>query len=143
MMAEFIDVKILRLVTGEDIIGLCLYDDDKDYVDIENPMKVIIKRMLTDQQTALVLLPWLPYEVVEDNSARISNNDIITFITPKASFVDYYLNLMEKFESENLEDEDDELFFKDETTSFTMDDMEEDVLESRLEGKEDIKKILH
>lgn len=142
-MAEFIDVKILRLVTGEDIIGLCLYDDDKDYVDIENPMKVIIKRMLTDQQTALVLLPWLPYEVVEDNSARISNNDIITFITPKASFVDYYLNLMEKFESENLEDEDDELFFKDETTSFTMDDMEEDVLESRLEGKEDIKKILH
>jgi hypothetical protein len=140
MMAEIIDVKMIRLVTGEDIIGLCLYDDDKDYVDIENPMKVVLKRMLTDQQTALVLLPWLPYEVIEDNSARISNNDIITFITPKASFVDYYLNLMEKFESEHLEDEDESFFNEEDTTSIT-DDMEE--LESRLQGNEDIKKLLH
>lgn len=143
MMAEIIDVKMIRLVTGEDIIGLCLYDDEKDYVDIENPMKVVIKRMLTDEQTALILLPWLPYEVVEDNSARISNNDIITFITPKASFVDYYMNLMEKFESELLEDNNEDLFSSDEDSLFDTDNMEEELLESKLDNMEDTKKILH
>jgi hypothetical protein len=138
-MAEYVDVKIIRLVTGEDVVGLCMYDDDKDYVDIENPMKVVLKRVMTDEQTALILLPWLPYEIIEDNSARISNNDIITFITPKASFINYYINLMDKFSEASLEEDGDDLdlFFDEE--SFGMDDNDDELPES----KEDIKRKLH
>jgi hypothetical protein len=138
-MAEYVDVKIIRLVTGEDVVGLCMYDGDKDYVDIENPMKVVLKRVMTDEQTALILLPWLPYEIIEDNSARISNNDIITFITPKASFINYYINLMDKFSEASLEEDGDDLdlFFDEE--SFGMDDNDDELPES----KEDIKRKLH
>jgi hypothetical protein len=138
-MAEYVDVKIIRLVTGEDVVGLCMYDDDKDYVDIENPMKVVLKRVMTDEQTALILLPWLPYEIIEDNSARISNNDIITFITPKASFINYYINLMDKFSEDSLEEDGDDLdlFFDEE--SFGMDDNDDELPRS----KEDIKRKLH
>jgi hypothetical protein len=139
MMAEYIDVKIIRLVTGEDVVGLCLYDDDKDYIDIENPMKVILKRMTDSEQTALILLPWLPYEIVEDNSVRISNNDIITFITPKASFIDYYIALMDKFEKSALEEEEDDIFFPEEVSAFGMEDIEDELIDI----KEDTKKVLH
>ena len=105
-------------------------------------MKVVLKRLTTDEQTALVLIPWLPFEIIDDNSARISNNDIITYITPKASFIDYYLTLMDKFEEASLEDDEDDLFLSDDTLSYDFSDIDTD--EDGIElSKEDIRKKLH
>jgi hypothetical protein len=137
-MAEFVDVKIIRLVTGEDIVGLCMFDEDKDYIDIENPMKVVLNRLNTKEQTTLIMLPWLPYEIVEDNSVRISNNDIITYITPKASFIDYYMTLMDKFEEASLEDDNEDFLFSDDSFSYGYEEEEDDEI-----NKEDIRKKLH
>ena len=145
MMNEQIDVKIIRLVTGEDIVGLCLYDDENDFVDIENPMKILLKRSTDKEQTALILSPWLPFEIIDDNSARISNNDIITFITPKQTFIEYYIHLMDKFEEASLEDENDEdsdLFSSHEEIYSGMED--DDQMDDYFsKNKEDNKRKLH
>ena len=43
-----------------------------------------------------MMMPWLPVELIKDNSALIYNSDIITIIDPKESMVQYYDNLVMK-----------------------------------------------
>lgn len=90
---------ILRLNTGEDIIGYCLLDDEDEVVLITNPMRVIMRRMPDVEQTVLMMAPWLPLELVEEDIATINYNDIITMVTPKASFIEYYDNTVDKYQA--------------------------------------------
>lgn len=109
-----VQIKILRLNTGEDIIGCCLMDDEHGCVSVENPMKVFVRRSQSVGQSMLFILPWLPLEIVEDNFATINYDDIITVIEPKQSFVEYYNEAVEQIEAKeleeklNTEEEDDE-----------------------------------
>jgi hypothetical protein len=89
-------VKILRLTTGEDIVALCLFDDES--VTVDNPMKVYINRNAEAGKTMLIMLPWLPLEIVQDEYAHISLNDIITVIEPKESFVEYYFDTVSRYQ---------------------------------------------
>lgn len=82
------EVKFIRLTTGEDIIGNCLFDDEQDSLIIENPMKVALKRMSGVGQTMLVMVPWLPIELLNEDCATILYNNVITVIEPKPSFVE-------------------------------------------------------
>ena len=114
-MTEQIQIKILRLNTGEDIIGCCLMDDEHGCVGVENPMKVFIRRSQQVGQTMLYILPWLPLEIVEENYATINYDDIITMVDPKESFVEYYNNAVEQYEAKehneklnNKQEEDNE-----------------------------------
>jgi len=113
-MIQEIKYKIVRLTTGEDIIGACLIDEENSCISIENPMKVMIRRMIDVSKTMLVMMPWLPLEIVEDDFATINYQDIITVIEPKKSFIEYYTNMVEEFQSrmqledEELEDDEDE-----------------------------------
>ena len=110
-----IQIKILRLNTGEDIIGCCLMDDEHGCVGVENPMKVFIRRSQQVGQTMLYILPWLPLEIVEENYATINYDDIITMVDPKESFVEYYNDAVEQYEAKehneklnNKQEEDNE-----------------------------------
>ena len=67
-----IQIKILRLNTGEDIIGACLMDDENGCVGVDNPMKLYMKRVSMAGQAMLVMAPWLPLEVIEENFATIN-----------------------------------------------------------------------
>ena len=114
-MTEQIQIKILRLNTGEDIIGCCLMDDEHGCVGVENPMKVFIRRSQQVGQTMLYILPWLPLEIVEENYATINYDDIITMVDPKESFVEYYNDAVEQYEAKehneklnNKQEEDNE-----------------------------------
>jgi hypothetical protein len=107
---EEIQVKILRLNTGEDIMGSVLMDDKHRYVSIENPMRVILKRMSDKNQTMLLMAPWLPVELLIDNFATIDYHNIITVVDPKPSFSEYYNNTVgqfnEKLNSQEMEEVD-------------------------------------
>jgi hypothetical protein len=101
--------KILRLNTGEDIIGFCFVDSENDCVEIQNPMKVFIRRIPNIKKTVLMMLPWLPLEIVANDSAILNYEDILTIVEPKESFVEYYINILSQYEAEY----DDEIFAAD------------------------------
>ena len=81
--------------TGEDIMASMVGEEEAETVLLEDPMRLIYRRMPTGQ-TVLMMMPWLPVELIKDNSALIYNSDIITIIDPKESMVQYYDNLVMK-----------------------------------------------
>jgi hypothetical protein len=81
--------------TGEDIMASMIGEEESETVLLEDPMRLIFRRMPTGQ-TMLMMLPWLPVELIKDNSALIYNSDIITIVDPKESMVQYYDNLVMK-----------------------------------------------
>lgn len=114
-MIEEVQIKILRLNTGEDIIGACINDEANSSIDIESPMRVVIRRMTPPGgKTILLMSPWLPFELVEDDFASINYADIITVINPNKQFIEYYTNTVieykNKFSSSEGEDFMDEIF---------------------------------
>ena len=127
------NVKIIRMQTGEDIMASMVGEEEEETVLLEDPMRLIYRRMPTGQ-TVLMMMPWLPVELIKDNSALIYNSDIITIIDPKESMVQYYDNLviktlleMEKSEEmieqllkdqEGGEEEEDEEYSMEELTQY-------------------------
>ena len=111
-------IKIVRLHTGEDIISKITEDDESDMVLLNNPMRMVVKRIETGQ-SIFMMMPWLPIEVIKEDSATIYNSDIITMIEPKDSLIEYYQNMVNEsiasilqsdemtFEEEDYDDEED------------------------------------
>ena len=89
------NVKIIRMQTGEDIMASMIGEDEAETVLLEDPMRLIFRRMPTGQ-TVMMMMPWLPVELIKDNSALVYNSDIITIVDPKESMVEYYENLVIK-----------------------------------------------
>jgi hypothetical protein len=128
-----IQIKILRLNTGEDIIGACLMDDEHGCVGVENPMKLHLRRVSMAGQAMLVMLPWLPLEVIEENYATINYDDIITVIDPKRNLIDHYTNTITEIEATMSMDKNDPLL-EDEEEEVDEDTMQE-MLNSLRESK--------
>ena len=112
------NIKILRLHNGEDIVAQYTEGEDETVL-LDNPMHVIFKRIPTGQ-TVMMMMPWLPIEVIKENVATIYASDILTIVEPKEDLIEYYGSAvleaqkrMEKktpfmdFEEEEDEDEDD------------------------------------
>ena len=150
-MTTQMTTKFIRLVTGEDIVANCLIDNETQYVDVESPMKVIISRFNNSRKSILIMMPWLPLEVIGDEYATLKFEDILTMVDPKEAFVEYYINTVEKYryliESNDKEDmftnelEDD--LFEEEPTDEEVSEYDEFNLEEALESIKDIKKVLH
>ena len=91
--------------TGEDIMASMIGEEEEETVLLEDPMRLIFRRMPTGQ-TVMMMMPWLPVELIKDNNALIYNSDIITIVEPKESMIEYYENLVIKtmLEMEKSED---------------------------------------
>jgi hypothetical protein len=140
-MNDEIKTKFIRLVTGEDLIANCFINDETRCVDIESPMKVVITRSTNSGKTILMMMPWLPLEIVSDEYATLKFEDILTIVQPKDSFLEYYKNTIEEYGQMNDDDEDD--LFNDMTEEdIHMDEEDEitQVMESLAASK---KKLLH
>ena len=83
------NIKIVRLQSGEDIMADIIQDEENDTVMLDNPMQVIFKRIPTGQ-TVMMMMPWLPIEIIKENNAILYASDILTFIEPKDDLIDYY-----------------------------------------------------
>ena len=81
--------------TGEDIMASMIGEEQEETVLLEDPMRLIFRRMPTGQ-TVMMMMPWLPVELIKDNNALIYNSDIITIVEPKESMIEYYENLVIK-----------------------------------------------
>jgi len=86
-------IKIVRLQSGEDIIANCISSQDETMI-LNSPMHIIFKR-ISASKTAMMMMPWLPIELIKKNEAEIYNSDILTIIDPKDDLVEYYSNSVE------------------------------------------------
>ena len=124
-------VKIVRLQSGEDIIASIIEDDESEMIMLDNPMHLIFKR--TSQGTVMMMLPWLPIELIKDNMATIYSSDILTMVDPKDALVEYYGNLINTEQlkqmrdntivdnlKEAFDDSDDEEDFEEEENEETL-----------------------
>jgi len=87
-MDESLNIKVVRLQSGEDIIADVITDEDVTI--LNNPMVIVIRR--TSTGSVMMMVPWLPVEVISDNIATLNNSEIITETNPKDSLIEYYLN---------------------------------------------------
>lgn len=87
------EVKILRLVTGEDIICNYYKVSSDSYV-ITDPMMLIVK--FKGRNSSVIMEHWLPVEVIKNNEVLINPRDVITMFDPKESLAEYYINLVYK-----------------------------------------------
>lgn len=142
-MNENIKIKIVRLQSGIDIISEIEEYTQEQIVRLVNPMILMFKR--TQIGSVMMLSPWLPVELIEENITNISNCDILTVFDPKDNLVDYYkemvnIHLVEWLK--NVEDVLNNSSFDDEETDEETDDIS---FEEDSEELENIKKnnLLH
>jgi hypothetical protein len=86
-------VMIVRLKSGEDVIASVHEDEETDLIYLNDPMTLFFKR-ISSSQTVLMMSPWLPIEVIEENNAVVVNSEILTYCIPKKSLVNYYFSLI-------------------------------------------------
>ena len=96
------NIKIVRLQSGEDVICNYYADDENGVVLLADPMHLIFKRMPTGR-TVMMMMPWLPIEIIKDNSAIVYDSDILTIIEPKDELINYYNQNV--FHSQELADD--------------------------------------
>ena len=89
-------VKIVRLKTGEDVIG-CFSKTPIDEIVIEEPMSVYIN--IRGSEAGLVMNHWLPVQLIKKNEIIIKSCDVLTMFEPNPEFEEYYLNTVEKIKS--------------------------------------------
>lgn len=140
--------KILRLKDGEDIMASFIETPNHMLI-LENPMTVFFKR-LSISKSMVMMSPWLPIELVNENIVEIYSHDVLTSFEPKKSLIEYYNKAVEEAnevmqQSERLIDEallneatDEEL---DEAITDDLDEEIKSILETSEPGTK--KKLIH
>ena len=132
-------IRIVRLQSGEDIIAGYSGNTDSKIVILDNPMHLIFKR--TSQGTVMMMLPWLPIELIKDNTATIESGDILTVIDPKEDLKEYYSNVINNSQMKMLKDNSIVKNLKEASDEVEEDEVEEDDPEGSL-TKEDLMEII-
>ena len=132
-------VKIVRLQSGEDIIAGLVQDDESEMIMLDNPMHLIFKR--TSQGTVMMMLPWLPIELIKDNIATIYSSDVLTIVDPKDALVEYYGNMINTEQLKQMRDNT----MVDNLKEIMNDDDDEDEEDDNEESltKEEAMEIIH
>jgi hypothetical protein len=142
------DVRIVRLHSGEDSIADYKADDGSGEVYLGSPMTVYYKR-LSSGKALMMMTPWLPIELIENNHAYIFISDILTVIQPKQILIDYYDKVVNEAEMDAIQTSKEiEDSLLGETQEYEMTGSEDNEEEVSLEDMEFIKKeskkhILH
>jgi len=141
-------VKIIRLQNGEDLISDCITNEKDEWIQLNDPMSLIVKRSV--KGTVMMMVPWLPLEVVSDNIATISFHDVLTFAEPKEDLIEYYNNMVEQAKISVAKNDDVLKVLKEELLEYrdeVLDEMlpeEQEKVKSYLENStSDRKKKLH
>jgi len=106
------NIRIIRLQGGEDLIADYIQDEKGEKALLRDPMQVIFKRTETGQ-AILMMMPWLPIEIIKDNSATLCVQDILTIVEPNEVILKHYgkviLDAQEKMDLNFMDaDEDDD-----------------------------------
>jgi hypothetical protein len=91
--------------TGEDIMASMREEENSDMIQLDDPMRLIFRRMPTGQ-TVMMMMPWLPVELIKENSAHVYSTDIITIVEPKEAMIRYYDKIVERVVEDMLSGDD-------------------------------------
>ena len=86
------NIKLIRLQNGDDVIAD--YTHSGNLVQLINPMRLVFRRLPTGQ-TMMLVAPWLPNELIEEDHAIVSNTDVLAYFSPKNKLVEYYNKMVE------------------------------------------------
>lgn len=86
------NIKIVRLQSGQDIIADIQQFETDNVLRLLNPMTLHFKR--TEVGNVMMVSPWLPVELIEENVSNISMEDVLTIVNPKQKIIDYYYNMV-------------------------------------------------
>lgn len=126
------NVRIVRLTSGEDVIAF--FEEDEGCVLLGNPMTVMFKRMPTGK-ALMMMSPWLPMEIIEEDIVSVPHSQIITIMHPKKHMVEYFTNTVFDMDNELDNREDDDLSLRDASqTQEELYDEEDEELQSILES---------
>ena len=128
------NIRIVRLQSGEDIIADCIPNLDEETVELKRPMHIIFKRIQTGR-SIMMMMPWLPVELIKENTAHIYGADILTYIEPKDDLIEYYNNAVndEDLETASASSIRPQLFDEDEEP--TDDELDEEELQELMEER--------
>jgi len=133
------NIKIIRLQSGEDIMADVMENDENELIVLDNPMHIIFKRMPTGQ-TVMMMMPWLPIEIIKENNATIYGTDILTVIEPKEDLIEYYgravIEAQEIMEKKRIRGINDDNFIDEEGEDDDEEELQvEDILDLMREKK--------
>ena len=132
------NIRIVRLQSGEDIIADCIPNLEEDIVELKRPMHIIFKRIQTGR-SIMMMMPWLPVELIKENTAHIYGADILTYIEPKDDLIEYYNNAVndEDLETASASSIRPQLFDEDEDP--TDEELDEEELQELMEERKNNK----
>jgi hypothetical protein len=126
--------------SGEDIMASMFEDENSDQIQINDPMRIVFRRLPTGQ-TMMMMMPWLPVELIKENSALIYYSDIVTVVEPKESMIRYYDKLVERTLEEMV---DSDKLIEDLLEENEEKEIEEDVMEEIVQQIKEVRnKKLH
>jgi hypothetical protein len=75
-------------------------------------MHIILKR-LPNGKSVMMMMPWLPVEIIKDNEAIVYQSDILSVFEPRDDLIEHYSSVLNQFEEvlnsyEEVEDDEDE-----------------------------------
>jgi hypothetical protein len=126
--------------SGEDIMASMFEDENSDQIQINDPMRIVFRRLPTGQ-TMMMMMPWLPVELIKENIAMIYSSDIVTVVEPKESMIRYYDKLVERTLEEMV---DSDKLIEDLLEENEEKEIEEDVMEEIVQQIKEVRnKKLH
>jgi hypothetical protein len=136
------NVKLIRMQSGEDILASMCEEENSDMIQLNEPMRLVFRRMPTGQ-TVMMMMPWLPVELIKVNSANIYYTDIVTIVEPREEMIRYYDKVIEKL-SKDMEESDKKINELLEDHDDSDEENEEEVYQEILQHINEIKnKKLH
>jgi hypothetical protein len=103
-------------------------------------MRIVFRRLPTGQ-TMMMMMPWLPVELIKENIAMIYSSDIVTVVEPKESMIRYYDKLVERTLEEMV---DSDKLIEDLLEENEEKEIEEDVVEEIVQQIKEVRnKKLH
>lgn len=99
-------VKILRLVTGEDII--CHIEGLQDGIIVKSPMVIYLKVDSKTGKEILNMIDWLPKSILSKNETVLFTKDILCTMDPNDDVLEYFQHTVLDLETEEdlISDED-------------------------------------
>jgi len=88
-----LNIKIVRLQNGEDIMGNVTSLDVGKF-NVSEPMSVGLE--YRNKEAGLIMNHWLPVQLLKKNEITIEQKDILGVLEPSEEFCEYYLNTVEK-----------------------------------------------
>ena len=105
-------VKMLRLVTGEDIISESTLVDDKEYL-LAHPLKVVYNNSTRNPgYVSVLLVKWVFGSITEKDEITIKERDVLFSVEVSDRMFDYYYSTLDSFKEKEskilMEDVDDD-----------------------------------